>query len=616
MFKRKTSLYIAIFLSLIIVIFNFLYIPSNILSWDVFGYYLYLPCLFIYNDLGLNDVSVIHNIIEQYNSSATFYQAVQLPSGDWVMRYQMGMAILYSPAFFIGHLVALIGGYTADGFSSPYQYSVFIENIIVTIIGIFIMRKLLLKFFNEKVTAVVLIILVIGTNFFYHNAFYGANAMNHNYLFTLYALLIWITIKWYETYKFKYIIFLGLVIGIITLSRPPEIICVLIPVLWGIKNKASFLEKLELIKQKKYQIITCALIILFIGFLQLFYYKISTGNFLFYSYGGNKGEGFDFLSPYIISFSFSFRKGWLLYTPILIFSIIGFYFLYKRNKSIFFSLFLFFIVNLYIVSSWSTWWGGETFSQKNVIQSYAILAFPLGYFITYLNERKKYIKAIFYIIFCLLIILNLFQTWQILHGVLHPSRMSKAYYFRIFGKTSASKEDKKLLMVEHTYTDKDVFNNEGDYDKRNLQFYDFEDKESEYATKHYSEFVSISGKYSLKMDSINIFSPGIEKKFTELTEKDHVWIRASAYVYPVVDTKENPLTLVITFQHKDGNYKYRALNTEDLNLKLNEWNKISMDYLTPWLRSKNDMIKIYFWLRGKNEVYIDDFKVEVFERKY
>ncbi len=448
--KRKTSLYIAIFLSLIIVIFNFLYIPANILSWDVFGYYLYLPCLFIYNDLGLNDISIIHNIVEQYNSSATFYQAVQLPSGEWVMRYQMGMAILYSPAFFIGHLIALTGGYTADGFSSPYQYSVFIENIIVTIIGIFIMRKLLLKFFNEKVTAVVLIILVIGTNFFYHNAFYGANAMNHNYLFTLYALLIWITIKWHDTYKFKYVIFLGLIIGIITLSRPPEIICILIPVLWGIKNKASFLEKLELIKQKKYQIITCALIILFIGFLQLFYYKLYTGKFIFYSYGGNAGEGFEFLNPYIFSFTFSFRKGWLLYTPILIFSIIGFYFLYKRNKSIFFPLFLFFIVNLYLVSSWSTWWGGETFSQKNVIQSYAILVFPLGYFITYLNERKKYIKAVFYIIFCLLIILNLFQTWQILHGVLHPSRMTRAYYFTIFGKTSVSEEDKKLLIVERS----------------------------------------------------------------------------------------------------------------------------------------------------------------------
>ena len=612
--KRKTSLYIAIFLSLIIVIFNFLYIPTNILSWDVFGYYLYLPCLFIYNDLGLNDVSVIHNIIEQYNSSATFYQAVQLPSGDWVMRYQMGMAILYSPAFFIGHLVALIGGYTADGFSSPYQYSVFIENIIVTIIGIFIMRKLLLKFFNEKVTAVVLIILVIGTNFFYHNAFYGANAMNHNYLFTLYALLIWITIKWHETYKFKYIIFLGLVIGIITLSRPPEIICVLIPVLWGIKNKASFLEKFELIKQKKYQIITCALIILFIGFLQLFYYKLYTGKFIFYSYGGNAGEGFEFLSPYIFSFTFSFRKGWLLYTPILIFSIIGFYFLYKRNKSIFFSLFLFFIVNLYIVSSWSTWWGGETFSQKNVIQSYAILAFPLGYFITYLNERKKYIKAIFYIIFCLLIILNLFQTWQILHGVLHPSRMTKAYYFTIFGKTSVSEEDKKLLIIERSYSYEEEFKNPEDYNKRIFDFISFEDNNNN--NSHYSDSIAHSDSYSMVLDSNFCFSTGIAAKYKDITDKDHVWIRASVYIYPVIDIKENPSTLVVTFQHKGFNYKYRTVNTEDLNLKLNEWNKISMDYMTPFPRSKNDNLNVYLWHRGKNKIYIDDLKVEVFERKF
>jgi len=610
--KRKASLYIAIFLSLIIVLFNFLYIPSNILSWDVFGYYLYLPCLFIYNDLGLNDISVIHNIIEQYSSSATFYQAVQLPSGDWVMRYQMGMAILYSPAFFIGHLVALIGGYTTDGFSSPYQYSVFIENIIVTIIGIFIMRKLLLKFFNEKVTAIVLIILVIGTNFFYHNAFYGANAMNHNYLFTLYALLIWITIKWHETYKFKYIIFLGLVIGIITLSRPPEIICVLIPVLWGIKNKAGFLEKLELIKQKKYQIITCALIILFIGFLQLFYYKLYTGKFIFYSYGGNAGEGFEFLNPYIFSFTFSFRKGWLLYTPILIFSIIGFYFLYKRNKFIFFSLFLFFIVNIYIVSSWSTWWGGETFSQKNVIQSYAILAFPLGYFITYMNERKKYIKAIFYIIFCLLIILNLFQTWQILHGVLHPSRMTMAYYFAIFGKTSVSEEDKKLLIVERSYSYEEEFKNPEDYNKRMFDFISFEDNNN---NPHYSDSIAHLGSYSMMLDSNFYFSTGIAAKYKHITDKDHVWIRATVYIYPVIDIKENPSTLVVTFQHKGYNYKYRTVNTENLNLKLNEWNKISMDYMTPFPRSKNDNLNVYLWHRGKNKIYIDDLKVEVFERK-
>ncbi len=118
------------------------------------------------------------------------------------------------------------------------------------------------------------------------------------------------------------------------------------------------------------------------------------------------------------------------------------------------------------------------------------------------------------------------------------------------------------------------------------------------------------------LDSNFCFSTGIAAKYKDITDKDHVWIRASVYIYPVIDIKENPSTLVVTFQHKGANYKYRTVNTEYLNLKLNEWNKISMDYMTPFPRSKNDNLNVYLWHRGKNEVFIDDLKVEVFERKF
>ena len=54
--------------------------PLNIFSWDVFGYYLYLPLTFIYHDLGIRDVSIVNEIIEKYHNTGTFYQA--LPAGD------------------------------------------------------------------------------------------------------------------------------------------------------------------------------------------------------------------------------------------------------------------------------------------------------------------------------------------------------------------------------------------------------------------------------------------------------------------------------------------------------------------------------------------------------
>jgi len=229
--------------------------------------------------------------------------------------------------------------------------------------------------------------------------------------------------------------------------------------------------------------------------------------------------------------------------------------------------------------------------------------------------QSRLVKGSFIFIFVLLILLNLFQTWQILFGVLHPSRMTRPYYFAIFGKTRVPEQAKKLLLVERQVTYNEVFHHQEDYNGIILQNLDFENDGTDYAGNYYSDFVARSGNTSLKMDSSNIFSPGITARYKDITDNDHAWIRASAYIYPVVDPKENPLAMVVTFQHKGANYKYRTANIENLDLKLNEWNRISLDYMTAFPRSGKDNLFVYMWHRGKQEIYIDDLQVEVFERK-
>lgn len=50
-----------------------------------------------------------------------------------------------------------------------------------------------------------------------------------------------------------------------------------------------------------------------------------------------------------------------------------------------------------------------------------------------------------------------------------------------------------------------------------------------------------------------------------------------------------------------------------MNLKLNEWNLVCSDYLTPEVPRKTNDLKVYIWHRGKDKLYIDDLKVEIFE---
>ena len=67
--------------------------------------------------------------------------------------------------------------------------------------------------------------------------------------------------------------------------------------------------------------------------------------------------------------------------------------------------------------------------------------------------------------------------------------------------------------------------------------------------------------------------------------------------------------------HKRYNLKYRAYDFEKYPSKKGEWNKIEIDYMTPYPYSEQDHFDIYIWHRGKKNIWIDDFKVEAYLKK-
>jgi hypothetical protein len=602
----------ALLLGFFIAVIVFINIPNNILSWDVFGYYLYLPMTFIYHDLGMKNVNVVYALIEKYHSTATFYQAYQVNGNLWLDKYSMGMAILYLPSFLIGHFFAWVGGYPLDGFSKPYQLSIFYGGLAYTLIGIYFLRKILIKFFSEKVTFFVMILLILGTNY-YHNVVFS-NAMSHVYLFTLYCMMIYYVIRWHETFKIKFIIGVAITAGLAILSRPSEFVCLAIPILWGVYNKQTLTDKFRLLLKYWKQIFVFAVIIFLIALPQFIYWKWIIGKYLYMSYN-NPGEGFEFFHPYIKEVLFSFRKGWYIYTPIMLFATIGFYNLYKMKKEIFWSLFIFFILNIYVVSSWSCWWYADSFGQRALVQSLAIMAIPFGFFIQRIVEGKLFWKSIIIAIFSFFIFLNFFQTWQINHGILATSRMTRAYYFKTFLRTSVNPEDQKLLLVSRSYDGIETLPDVSQFNHTNIAKFNYDDPSDSDYKDFMDSTVHYSGKYSIKLDSSKSFSPAFKKSYSALTNQDYAWIKVTAWVYPTLDFKQNPASLVITFLHKDWNYKYYTVDLEKQNLKVNEWNKVSGVYLTPEVRNPNDKLSVYFWLRGSKVFYMDDLSIDLYEPK-
>jgi hypothetical protein len=606
----RVSFAIMLLLFSIIVGLRFIYPPVNVLSWDVFGYYLYLPAKFIYHDLGLTNQDWLNKLIAHYQTTGTLYQAYVGPSGQWVMKYSLGMAVLYSPFFFISHWSAGIFGFPADGLSIPYQYGLAIGGLFYTLIGLIFFRKILLKFFNDKIVAVVLVLTYLGTNLI--NQTTVGNLLSHNFLFTLFAAFVWYAIKWHDNHKIRHMIMMALISGLMTLIRPSEVVCLLIPMFWGIKNKESFVDKLKLFYKKKGQVFIGIVCFIAVLLPQFYYWKRHTGSFIFYSYP-NAGEGLDLLSPHIGNFLFSFRKGWMVYTPILILYLSGLYFLNKNKREMFIPVVLYFVLSLYLISSWTCWWyAGGCYSQRAVLSLYVVLSIGLGFFIERISKLKFYKKSILYFLLFSFVFLNLFQFWQFQKDILKHDGMTMKYYMAIFGKTKVPENATQLLLVDRSVTGVEKLENTQGYNKKIVGTYSFTNKDNSNPDRYVQDPADTS-LYCLELDSSFIYSPGLTMKYKNITGEYYAWIRASVEIKYPKTYKDTWPALVLTFEHKGGSYKYFAGDLVCGDNEKGDWKKISFDYMTPEVRNIEDPLKVYVWHKGKKPIFIKNLIVEAYD---
>jgi hypothetical protein len=249
--------------------------------------------------------------------------------------------------------------------------------------------------------------------------------------------------KWHEKQGWGTTVCMGLVTGLISLIRPTNGIIVILFLLYNITTLKDIKTHVQLFLKNYRKIIVMIICAFMVWLPQLFYWKSVTGDWLCYSYGD---ERFFFNDPKIWLVLFSFKKGWLIYTPTMLFAIIGIGILWKTNRKYFYPVLLFSIVNLYIISSWWCWWYGGGFGMRSLIESYAILAIPLSAFLTWVVKQRLRIRIPLYIIVLAISAQSIFHTIQYHHGAIHYAWMTKKAYFDSFWRVKPSKEFNSLLF--------------------------------------------------------------------------------------------------------------------------------------------------------------------------
>ncbi|MBC6996850.1 hypothetical protein QWY85_04105 [Neolewinella lacunae] len=347
------------------------------ISWDVSGYYMYLPAAFIYHDL--REVKFLDEVLTKYRPTPYPYQTFTHPSGRQVMKYSVGQAVLYSPFFFLAHAWASASGaYPADGFSFPYQFMISLGSLVVSFLGLFWLLTLLRHYFPERVVALTLLLLVFGTNYLNYAAIDGA--MTHNHVFSLYALLLLTTHRFYAKPALGRALLIGACLGLMALTRPTEIVAAILPLLWGLNvlRRSAWRERFAFFATHARLLVAAVGVTLAIGSVQLIYWKYVSGDWLVYSY---QDQGFDWLRTHFHAGMFSYKAGWLVYTPLMAFGLLGFIPLFRRRPDLFPALFLHAALFIYVAFSWSVWWYGGSLGQRTMVQTYVVFAFPLAAFV-------------------------------------------------------------------------------------------------------------------------------------------------------------------------------------------------------------------------------------------
>ncbi len=607
--KPDISHYVLMAILLVLAIIVGSHFPQKALSWDIFGYYLYLPFTFIYQDLGLRNFAIVQDIIDQYQNTSSFYQALPQAGGYYVMKYPMGMALMYLPWFAIGHVWAMFSDYAADGFSYPYQAALYYGSFVYTALGLVYLRKSLRSFFKPITVAIVLISIVFGTNYMVHTVWHGQGLMSHNYLFFTFSLILWLTIRWHRKPAFLTALGLGASIGISALSRPTEILVLMVPVFWQVTDKETLLQKIRLFWERRHDLIGAALTVALFGAMQLLYYKVFTGKFLYNSYGGNAGEGLDLDNPYLWQVLFSFRKGWLLYTPLMGLALLGFVSLYRKMKPVFYALFLFFLVSFYVIASWSCWWYADCFSQRAVIPMYVMLSVPLAALIETVLRQKTWKKLLFFLLLVVLIAFNLFQSWQFLSGIIHTSRMTKAAYEAVFLKTKPVQNMQDLLTFDYNQSPERVYQ-QYTFETLNTYQLSFND-----GIDPALDSVPVFAGKAAKLKNTQPYSGYIDIPFDQLGLDDFGLIRITAHAFSHFTPNKNPFFITATFMHNGYAYGYRSFVFDGETFDTTEWNTLSFLYLTPVIRKKKDVLRVQAFLKGTEPVYIDEIEVEVLKPK-
>ncbi len=585
------KIYLGFFLSIIAV---FLYVrPLNsdyhkFIAGDGFGYYSYLPAKFIYNDPQYNFkwFNKAHNTNYVYSAFPNPEQNLLVEYGNKkINKYYQGLSFIWMPFFLLGHVIAKITHYPADGFSLPYQLAIGLASLFYLFLGLFYLRKLLQKLFKDDLAATIAPIFIFyGTYLYYYGI--NLNSQSHVYSFTFITLFMYFDFSFCKEENNKLTNFLlsALCLTIVVCIRPLNGLVLFVTPLFFTKNTFKNIFKFQELKLAHLAITLLTVAVLY---HQLSIMYIQTSTFLPYTY---TDEHFDFSNPRLFDVLISYHSGWFVYVPVAFISFFGALFLPSLKQKIALPLFYAGIIFLY-----SCWWYWPI-TARAVIDYHALLAIFLAAFLIKVNAHKK-INIAFITLLCISVMYYQLKSIQLNRGILAENYTYKEVFWRNFFRLSKAN---MYLIPPESIIQQESF---------------LQDNETRFSEGAKNNSDKYSGNTSILLDKVSAFGGSGDIPYSKLfNQKGMKKIRLSFWC----NFKEEVTGAQIYLRLLDKDKKEVFVTPFYINpdyINKNTWDYKEFGYQVgdEDLAGKNPVAYINWFIwnnETKGEIFIDDLKTE------
>jgi hypothetical protein len=382
-FLRERAIFFIIFLLLFPALFR-----PRIYGFDPVGYFSWVRSIVIDGNLDTTN-EYLH-----YGNDAITGATI---TGHNHNPYAVGAPFIWSPFYLGAHLVetiraALTNSPPPDGYGTLYVLAVSFASALYGFVAVLILHQLARRLYDVPTARIASLTAWLATPLVFYMYSHPTMAHASDALANALVFAAWFALGLNDRARNWFL--LGLSIGLAILVRTQNALLCIIPAAWLLVQLPAAWRTHT---QRAWFVKVGAFVIggLLLASVQMLVWRLVFGKWIElspYSYTANAGEFTGTL--HLFEVLFSTDRGLFIWSPVLIFAVLGVIPLYRQQRRLAIFLAFNFCAQVVVVSAWSVYNGALSFGARLLLQSVPIYFIGLAACVDWLRRRRWSVRRL------------------------------------------------------------------------------------------------------------------------------------------------------------------------------------------------------------------------------